>query len=96
MAIKVFVEFQIKPGRRDEFLHVTRELMASIGSPPGFLGGALYEVVGDPNGVAEIAEWESPDARDAVMGQFMQSDALAPLMDLLAAPFRATIVRPLS
>jgi quinol monooxygenase YgiN len=95
MAIKVFVEFQIKPGRRDEFVSLVRGITVSMGSVPGFLGSTTYEVVGDPNGMAEIAEWESPEAREAVMAQFMQSDALAPFMDLLAAPFRATIVRPL-
>ena len=61
MAIKVFVEFQIKPGRRDEFTSLVRGMMASMGSLPGFLGSTMYEVVGDPNGLAEIAEWESPE-----------------------------------
>ena len=42
----------------------------------------------------ERADWESADARDAMM----QSDAMAafaPLFELLAAPPRAIVVTPL-
>jgi quinol monooxygenase YgiN len=95
MAIKAIVEFQTKPGQRDELLRLIREYMATMETPPGFLGTTLHEVVGDPNGLLEIAEWESPEARDAFMAKLQQSDALAWFMDLLGAPFRATLVRPL-
>ena len=44
--------------------------------------------------VIEIAEWDSAEARDAVM----QSDAMAayaPVFEMLAAPFSATVVTAL-
>jgi quinol monooxygenase YgiN len=93
VAIKAIVEFQTKPGRRDELLRLSHEFMATMERPPGFLGDTLYEVLGDPNGLIEIAEWESPEARDAYLARARQSGALAPFMDLLGAPFKATNVR---
>jgi quinol monooxygenase YgiN len=95
VAIKAIIEFQTKPGQRDELARLIREHIAATERPPGFLGETLYEVLGDPNGLIEIAEWESPEARDAYLAQARQSGALAPFMDLLGAPFRATNLRPL-
>ena len=95
MAIKTIIEFQAKPGQRDELVRLLREHIATTEPPPGFLGEAWCEVLGDPNGLIGIAEWESPEARDAYLAQAQQSGALAPIMGLLGAPFRATNVRPL-
>ena len=49
----------------------------------------------DPNTLVEIAEWESVEARAVHMAEAAAAGAYAPLVELLAAPFRATVVRQL-
>ena len=60
----------------------------------GWRGSTLYEVVDQPDRIVEIAEWESAEARDAVM-QSEAMGAFVPVFDLLAAPFSATLVTEL-
>ena len=43
----------------------------------------------------EIAEWESAEARVAHMEKSAATGAYAPLLEMLAAPFRATVIRQL-
>ena len=62
----------------------------------GYLGGELYEVVGDPDALVEIADWESAGARNALMEDTAAVEAKAPVFELLAAPFRATVVSRLT
>ena len=96
MGIKVIVELQAKPGRRAELRDLLESLIATGGSSqPGFLGSARYEVLDDPDALVEIADWESVEARDAHMQQATNTGAYAPLLELLAAPFRATVIREL-
>ena len=96
MPIRVIVELQAVPGRRDDLLRLLEGLVEKHGpSHPGFLGSTRYEVVDDPNTLVEIAEWESAEARAAHMAEAAATGAYAPLLELLAAPFRATVVRQL-
>jgi quinol monooxygenase YgiN len=97
MAIKVIVELQAKPGKRAELKHLLAGVVATLGPrAPGFLGSTCYEVLDNPDIVVEIADWESADARASAMQQAMDSGAYAPLGELLAAPFRATVVSQLT
>jgi quinol monooxygenase YgiN len=96
MAVKVIVELRTKPGRRDEFTNWFHMLMAEIGpalKEKGSLGSTLYEVLDDSDALVEIADWESADARDAVMQDPATAEAMAPALELLAAPFEATVVQ---
>ena len=96
MAIKVIVELQAKPGRRAELKSLLESLVAKLGpSQPGFLGSTRYEVLDNPEMLIEIAEWESAEARVAHMEESAATGAYAPLLELLAAPFRATVIRQL-
>jgi quinol monooxygenase YgiN len=96
MAVKVIVELQAKPGRRAELVRLLERMVASDGaSQPGFLGSVRYEVLDNPDLLVEIAEWESAEARAAHMEESAATGVYAPLLDLLAAPFRATVVRQL-
>jgi quinol monooxygenase YgiN len=94
VTIKAIVELTLQPGRRDEFVKLLEDLMAqnlSTMHAAGWRGSTMYEVVDDPDRLVEIADWDSAAARDAVM----QSDAMgafAPVFDMLAAPFSATVV----
>jgi hypothetical protein len=45
--------------------------------------------------VVEIADWASAEARASAMQQAIDSGAYAPLGELLAAPFRATVISQL-
>lgn len=93
MPIRGIVELQAKPGRRDELRRLIEGIVATMGpSMPGYLGGELYEVLGDPDTLVEIADWESAEARDAVMQNPAAAEMMGPLLELMAAPFRATIV----
>jgi quinol monooxygenase YgiN len=96
MAIKVIVELQAKPGKRAELKNLLEGVTATLGpNEPGFLGSARYEVLDNPNILIEIADWESAEVRAAAMQEAMASGAYAPLADLLAAPFRATVISEL-
>lgn len=96
MAVKVIVELRAKPGRRDELKNVLHTLMAELGpalEEKGSLGGAVYEVVDDPDTLVEIADWETTEARAAVMSDPATGEAMAPLLELLAGPFKARVVQ---
>ena len=96
MAITVIVELQAKPGRRGELERLLESLVAREGAGlRGFLGSTRYVALDDPDTLIEIAEWESADARQAHMEESAATGAYAPLAELLAAPFRATVVRQL-
>ena len=98
MAIKSIVEFTIQPGRRDEFVTTLLESLVAQHTSSirvaGCLATTLYAVVDDPERAVEIADWESAKARDAML-QSEAMGAFAPLFELLAAPFSATVVKPL-
>jgi len=96
MSIKVIVELQAKPGKRAELTHLLESVADRLGpGEPGFLGSTRYEVLDNPDILVEIADWESAEVRAAAMQQAMASGAYAPLVELLAAPFRATVIRQL-
>ena len=97
MTIKVIVELYAKPGRRTELKNLLESVVAKYGAvQPGFLGSQQYEVIDNPDILVEIADWASAEVRAAAMQQAMNAGAYAPLEDLLAAPFRATVIRQLS
>ena len=93
MAIKVIVELQTKPGRRVELKNLLESVAEKLGpDEPGFLGSTRYEVLDNPDIVVEIADWDSAEVRAVSMQKAMASGAYAPLEDLLAAPYRATVI----
>lgn len=95
-AIKVIVELQVKPGRRAALMSLLESIVAEYGlDQTGFLGSTRYEVLDNPDILVEIADWESVEARVAHMQEAMASGVYAPLAELLAAPFRATVIRQL-
>jgi len=96
VAIKVIVELRAKPGRRAELMSLLESMVAELGpSQRGFLGSTRYEVLDDPDMLIEIAEWESAEARVAHMEESAATGAYAPLLEMFAAPFRATVIRQL-
>lgn len=96
MAIRVIVELPVKPDSRAEAMRVLKRVAEEYGpSQPGYLGTKRYEVLDNPGMVIEIADWESAEARDAAMKAAFASGAYAPLEAMLAAPFRATVIRQL-
>lgn len=94
MAVKVIVELQAKPGRRDELRSVI-EALAARDRPAEYHGSTYYESVDDPDLLIDIADWESPEARTRHMATAMAAGAYGPVLELLASPFRATVIRPL-
>ena len=97
MAIKVIVELKAKPGRRAELLGLLEEIVTEQGpSQRGFLGSTRYEVLDDPDTLIEIAEWVSAEARVTHMQESAATGAYEPLMELLAAPIRATVIREMT
>ena len=96
VAITVIIELQAKPGGRAELERLLESMVANEGSSqPGFLGSRRYEALDNPDMLIEIADWESAEARQAHMEEAAASGAYAPLIELLAAPLRATVIRQL-
>ncbi len=95
--LKVIVELEARPGKRAELKSLLESVAGKYGpGQSGFLGSIRYEVLDNPNILVEIADWASADVRAAAMQEAMVSGAYAPLEELLAAPFRATVIRQLS
>ena len=97
MTVKAIVELSLQPGRRDEFVKLFEGLMAqhlSTMRAAGWHASTMYGVVDNPDKIVEIAEWESAEARDAVMRSEAMG-AFEPVFDLLAAPFSATLITEL-
>ena len=96
-SIKVIVELQAKPGKRAELKSLLESVEAKFGSSqPGFLGSIYYEVLDNPNILVETADWVSAEVRAMAMQEAMADGAYAPLEELLAAPFKATVIRQLA
>ena len=97
MTIKVIVEFQAKPGARAELAGVLKTISATHGPTiPGFLGSIVHEVVDSPDGLVEIAQWDSAKVQAAAVEQAMASGLYAPVLELVAAPFRVTRITELN
>ena len=95
-AIRVIVELKARPGQRNELRRSFESLLAQHAPRlRGFLGSARYEVVGDPDLLVEIAEWESAEARDAHMKEAAAAGTYGLLFAQLAAPARVTVLRRL-
>ena len=95
-GIRVIVELRAKPGKRAELKKLIESIVGEHGSDaPGFLGSTRYEVLDNPDILVEIADWESAEARLAHMQEAMASGVYVPLGELLAAPFRATVISQL-
>jgi hypothetical protein len=60
----------------------------------GYLGGNYYEVIDNPDMLVEIADWESVEARMALMSDSEAMGAFAPIFAMLAEPFKATVLKP--
>lgn len=96
MAIKVIVELQAKTGMRDALIREIDAIVAAEGSrQKGFIGSVRYEVPGSPEMLVEIADWESAEDRAVHMKEAAASGVYAGVAELLAAPFRATVIRRL-
>lgn len=96
MAVKVIVELQAKPGRRAELESLVESIVAEHGpSQRGFLGSTRYEVLGNPDMLIEIADWESAEARVAHMQKSAATGAYEPLIEMLAEPVKATVISQL-
>jgi quinol monooxygenase YgiN len=95
MAVKVIIELKARSGRRDE-LRTIIEQVASRDRPPQYHGSTYYESLDDPDMLIDIADWESPDARTAHLEKAMAAGTYADVLELLAAPFRATVIRALA
>lgn len=93
----MIVELHAKPGRREELKRLIERIVAEQGpTQRGFLGSTRYEVLDDLDLLVEIADWESAEARLAHMQESAATGAYAPLVEMLAAPFRATVISPLT
>jgi heme-degrading monooxygenase HmoA len=96
VTIKVIVEFHAKPGARAELAGILKSISATHGpSIPGFLGTTVHEVVDSTDALVEIAEWASAEDQAAAVAQAMASGLYAPVIELVAAPFRVTRISPL-
>jgi quinol monooxygenase YgiN len=94
MAVKVIVELKAEPGRRDELRSLIEQL-ATRDRPSGYHGSTYYESLDDPDLLIDIADWESPEARTTHLAKAMAAGAYDPVLELLAGPFRATVIRRL-
>jgi quinol monooxygenase YgiN len=65
-------------------------------SQEGFLGSTQYETLDDPDVLIEIADWESAEARTAHMQESASTGVYEPVLEVLATPIRATVIRELS
>lgn len=97
MRIKVVIEFQAKPGDRARFKELLAGISAAHGlQTAGFLGSTVYEAIDSPDGLVEIAEWESAEEQAEAVQQALTMGVYAPVFELVSAPFKATRIGQLS
>ena len=97
MPIKVVVEFQAKPGERAKLKSLLESISKTHGpNAPGFLGSTVYEQLDNPDGLVEIAEWESAEAQAAAVEQATATGVYAPVVALVSDALRATRIGRLS
>ncbi|MGR0219635.1 putative quinol monooxygenase [Agromyces sp. ZXT2-6] len=97
MAIKVIIEMKARPGDRGELKRLLDDIVASQGRDRrGFLGSTRYEVLDDPDMLVEIADWDSIEARMEHLEEAMATGVFDPLAELMAEPFRVTVISPLA
>ena len=96
MAIKTINELQAKPGKRGDLMKAMDDVLASMKTAKGYLDTARFEVIDNPDSLIEIAEWESPEARQEWLQQSMESGVLSRLMNTLGVPFKAITVRDIT
>jgi hypothetical protein len=97
VTIKVIVEFQARPGARAELAGILEGISSTHGpSIPGFLGSIVHEVLDNPDALVEIAEWDSAEVQAAAVEQAMSSGLYAPVIELVAAPFKVTRIARLN
>jgi quinol monooxygenase YgiN len=94
MPVKVIVELKAKPGRREELRSLIEEL-TTRDRPIGYYGSTYYESLDDPDLLIDIADWESSAARTTHLAEAMAAGVYGPVLELLAGPFRATVIRRL-
>ena len=94
MAVKVIVDLKARPGRRDELRSLIEQL-ATRDQPSDYHGSTYYESLDDPDLLIDIADWESPEARTTHLATAMAAGANGPVLEVLAGPFRATVIRRL-
>lgn len=96
MAIKTIIELQAKPGKRADLIKALDDVLASMKSAKGFIGITRYEVIDNSDSLIEIAEWDSPEARQAWLEKSMGTGSLNRLVGTLGVPFKAVTVRELN
>jgi len=74
-------------------MQAMNDVLTGMKNVSRFLGTARYEVIDNPDSLIEIAEWESPEARQAWLEQSMESGVLDRLIGTLGIPFKAVTVR---
>ena len=85
-----------KTGRRAELKSLIESIVAEHGqSQRGFLGSTRYEVLDNPRHADRDRQWESAEARMAHMQKSAATGAYEPLIEMLAAPFGATVISQL-
>jgi quinol monooxygenase YgiN len=94
MAVKVIVELRARPGERDT-LRAVIERLAATDRPDGYHGSTYFESLDDPDLLIDIADWETPEARMVHLEKSMAAGVYGPVIEMLAAPFRATVIRKL-
>lgn len=97
MPIKVIIEMKARPGERDELKRLLDDIVATQGrGRRGYLGSTRYEVLDDPDVLVEIADWDSVEARMEHLEEAMATGVFEPLAERMAAPFRVTVISPLT
>jgi hypothetical protein len=71
------------------------EQVAIRDRPSGYHGSTYYESIDDPDLLIDIADWESPESRTTHLAKAMSAGDYGPVLELLAGPFRATVIRRL-
>ena len=71
-----------------------RIIATHVTAAAGFVGGTVYEVLDNADGLVEIAQWGSTEAQAGAVQQALAAGVYTPVMELIAAPLRATRIEP--
>ena len=96
MAIKAIVELQARPGERVELKSLLESVAATLGQgEPGFLGSTRYEVLDNPDIWLRLPIGCRPRCGRRRCSRRWTPAPTRLWGELLAAPFRATVISQL-
>lgn len=91
--IKVMARVIADEGKRDELRELLLRTVRQMQAEPGCIRSRVFENVDDPDDYTLTVEYESAEAREAILGRAYFHDTLAALPSMIRGGIEDRVVR---